>query len=55
MEETKTEDLADSEIFKLPICFNLKVKILKDTIIDFLKWLLKRICSNWNTVREKIL
>ena len=37
MDEPKTEDLADSEIFKLPICFNLKVKILKDTIIDDLE------------------
>ena len=37
MEETKTEELVDSEIFKLPICFNLKVKILKETIIDDLE------------------
>jgi hypothetical protein len=33
----------------------LNDQLLKDTIIDFLRWLIKRICSNWNTVREKIL
>ena len=35
MEETKTEE--GTEIFKLPICFNSKVKILKDTIINDLE------------------
>jgi hypothetical protein len=37
MEETKMEETKDTEIFKLPICFNPKVKILKENIINDLE------------------
>jgi hypothetical protein len=37
MEETKMKETKDTEIFKLPICFNPKVKILKENIINDLE------------------
>jgi hypothetical protein len=41
--------------FKVLYGNQLTDQILKDSIISFLKWALKNICSDWNTVKEKIL